>query len=141
MDKIIVVAGPTCVGKTEYAVKLAQILNGEIVSCDSMQIYKYMDIGSAKPSKEELKSAKHHYYWRTDFSCSRPSAFGFENVENSGTRNESYFHARVVYGLSCRSASDCRPDEPGFRNNRFGAERSEERRVGKECRSRWSPYH
>ncbi len=60
MDKIIVVAGPTCVGKTEYAVKLAQILNGEIVSCDSMQIYKYMDIGSAKPSKEELKSAKHH---------------------------------------------------------------------------------
>lgn len=60
MDKIIVVAGPTCVGKTEYAVKLAQILNGEIVSCDSMQIYKYMDIGSAKPSKEELKLAKHH---------------------------------------------------------------------------------
>lgn len=60
MKKILVVAGPTAVGKTEYALKLAQRLDGEIVSCDSMQLYKYMDIGSAKPTKEERALVKHY---------------------------------------------------------------------------------
>ncbi len=60
MKKILVVAGPTAVGKTEYAIKLAQKFNGEIVSCDSMQLYKFMDIGSAKPTKKEQLLAKHH---------------------------------------------------------------------------------
>lgn len=60
MRKIIVVAGPTAVGKTEYAIKIAQEFNGEIVSCDSMQLYKYMDIGSAKPTKEEQDQVKHY---------------------------------------------------------------------------------
>lgn len=59
-DKIIVVAGPTAVGKTEYAIKIANEMDGEIVSCDSMQLYKYMDIGSAKPTKEERAQAVHH---------------------------------------------------------------------------------
>ena len=59
MNKVIFVAGPTAAGKTEYAIKLANDLNGEIVSADSMQIYKYMDIGSAKPTKEEQAMAKH----------------------------------------------------------------------------------
>ena len=60
MRKIIVVAGPTAVGKTEYAIKIAEQFNGEIVSCDSMQLYKYMDIGSAKPTPEEQARAKHY---------------------------------------------------------------------------------
>lgn len=60
MYKVLFIAGPTAVGKTEYAIKLAQELNGEIVSADSMQIYKYMDIGSAKPTKEEQALAKHY---------------------------------------------------------------------------------
>ncbi len=60
MKKILVVAGPTAVGKTEYAIKLAQKFNGEIVSCDSMQLYKFMDIGSAKPTKKEQLLARHH---------------------------------------------------------------------------------
>ena len=59
MTKVLFVAGPTAAGKTEYAIKLANDLNGEIVSSDSMQIYKYMDIGSAKPTKEEQAMAKH----------------------------------------------------------------------------------
>ena len=59
MTKVLFVAGPTAAGKTEYAIKLANDLNGEIVSADSMQIYKYMDIGSAKPTKEEQTMAKH----------------------------------------------------------------------------------
>ena len=59
-DKILVVAGPTAVGKTEYAIDLALEFDGEIVSCDSMQLYKYMDIGSAKPTPEERAKVPHH---------------------------------------------------------------------------------
>ncbi len=57
---VIIVAGPTAVGKTKYAIEIAKAFQGEIISADSMQIYKYMDIGSAKPSKEELAQAKHY---------------------------------------------------------------------------------
>lgn len=57
---VIFVAGPTAVGKTKYAIEIAKAFQGEIISADSMQIYKYMDIGSAKPSKEELAEAKHY---------------------------------------------------------------------------------
>lgn len=60
MNKIIAVAGPTAVGKTAFAIKLAKAFDGEIVSCDSMQLYKFMDIGSAKPTKEEMEQAAHH---------------------------------------------------------------------------------
>lgn len=60
MKDIIVVAGPTAVGKTEYAIEIAKAVGGEIVSCDSMQLYKYMDIGSAKPTKEELAQVQHY---------------------------------------------------------------------------------
>ena len=62
MSKIplIVVAGPTASGKTGLAIDIANYVGGEIVSADSMQIYKYMDIGSAKPTKEEQSQAVHH---------------------------------------------------------------------------------
>ena len=58
--KIIIIVGPTAVGKTEYAIKAAQDFNGEIVSADSMQLYKFMDIGSAKPTPEEQAAARHY---------------------------------------------------------------------------------
>jgi len=58
--KVIIIAGPTAVGKTKYSIEIAKAFSGEIVSADSMQIYKYMDIGSAKPTKEELCQAKHY---------------------------------------------------------------------------------
>ena len=57
---IVVIAGPTAAGKTEIAIRVAQEISGDIVSCDSMQIYKYMDIGSAKPTPEERARAKHY---------------------------------------------------------------------------------
>ena len=59
-NTIIAVAGPTAVGKTKFAILLAQEFDGEVVSCDSMQLYKFMDIGSAKPTPEEMMLAKHH---------------------------------------------------------------------------------
>lgn len=62
MDKpnVIVICGPTASGKTALSIELAKQINGEIISADSMQIYKYMDIGSAKPTLEEMKGIKHY---------------------------------------------------------------------------------
>jgi tRNA dimethylallyltransferase len=75
MDKIICIAGPTASGKTSLAVELAKLYNGEVVSCDSMQIYKRMDIGTAKPTKDEMQGIPHHMLDiaepEEDFSVSR----------------------------------------------------------------------
>ena len=59
-QQVIVIAGPTASGKTKLAIELAKKINGEIVSCDSMQIYKEMDIGTAKPTKDEQTEVVHH---------------------------------------------------------------------------------
>lgn len=60
LPKILCVVGPTASGKTAYAIELARENNGEIVSCDSMQIYKYMNIGTAKATAEERAEVPHH---------------------------------------------------------------------------------
>lgn len=57
---LVVIVGPTAVGKTKLSIELAKVLNGEIVSADSMQIYRYMDIGTAKPTVEERQGIPHH---------------------------------------------------------------------------------
>ena len=59
-NRVIAVVGPTASGKTRLAVEIAKRYNGEIVSADSMQIYKYMDIGTAKPTDEEMQDIPHH---------------------------------------------------------------------------------
>lgn len=59
-NKILIIAGPTGVGKTNLSIQLAQKLNGEIISSDSMQIYKGMDIGTAKITEEEMQGIPHH---------------------------------------------------------------------------------
>ena len=60
MNNIICIAGPTASGKTALAVELAKELNGEVVSCDSMYVYKRMNIGTAKPTPEEMEGIVHH---------------------------------------------------------------------------------
>ncbi len=60
MKKVLAIVGPTASGKTRLSIELAKELNGEIISCDSMQICKKMDIGTAKPTKEEQAEAVHH---------------------------------------------------------------------------------
>ena len=60
MNKVIILLGPTGVGKTEVSILLAKALGTEIISADSMQIYRGMDIGTAKPSEEQRMSVKHH---------------------------------------------------------------------------------
>ena len=60
MTNIICVVGPTASGKTQLAVELAKALDGEVLSCDSMQLYRRMDIGTAKPTEEEKQGIVHH---------------------------------------------------------------------------------
>lgn len=57
---LIILTGPTAVGKTELSIRLARLVNGEIISADSMQVYKHMDIGSAKIRQEEMEGVPHH---------------------------------------------------------------------------------
>ena len=60
MNKLIVLTGPTAVGKTDLSIKLAKAVNGEIISADSIQVYKDMNIGSAKITEEEMQGVPHH---------------------------------------------------------------------------------
>lgn len=57
---LVILTGPTAVGKTELSIQLAKIINGSIISADSMQVYQYMDIGSAKVKKEEMMGVQHY---------------------------------------------------------------------------------
>lgn len=61
-NTVYIITGPTAVGKSKIAYSLAQKINGEIVNCDSIQLYNHMDIGSAKPSEAEMSTVKHHLY-------------------------------------------------------------------------------
>ena len=66
MIPVVIVAGPTASGKTALSIELAKRINGEIICGDSMQIYKYMDIGSAKPDEEEQGGVPHHLFGFVD---------------------------------------------------------------------------
>lgn len=61
MEEVIVIVGPTCSGKTKLSLFLAEQLGTEIISADSRQVFKYLDIGTAKPTKDELEKIKHHF--------------------------------------------------------------------------------
>ena len=59
-ERIIVIGGPTCVKKSDYAVDIALKYNGEVISADSVQLYRKLDIGSGKLTKEEMRGVPHH---------------------------------------------------------------------------------
>ena len=61
-SKIILIAGPTASGKSNFALKLAKKVNGEIINADSMQVYKQLEVLTARPNKKDLKKIKHHLY-------------------------------------------------------------------------------
>lgn len=93
MPRIIAIAGPTASGKTALSIQLAKEIDGEIVSCDSMQVYKDMDIGTAKPTLEEQAGIPHHMLsvaepWE-DFSVSRYCAMADPIVEDILRRGKS----------------------------------------------------
>ena len=93
MNPIICIAGPTASGKTALAVALAKELNGEVVSCDSMQVYRRMDIGTAKPTIAEMQGIVHHMIDvaepEEDFSVSRYCAMAAPIVEDIVARGKT----------------------------------------------------
>ena len=93
MNPVVCLAGPTASGKTALAVELARELNGEVVSCDSMQVYRRMDIGTAKPSPEEMGGIPHHMIDvaepEEDYSVSRYCAAAAPIVEDIVARGKT----------------------------------------------------
>ena len=93
MNSILCLAGPTASGKTALAVELAKELDGEVVSCDSMQVYRRMDIGTAKPSPEEMQGIPHHMIDVAepdeDFSVSRYCAMAAPIVDDIVARGKT----------------------------------------------------
>jgi len=93
MNNIICIAGPTASGKTALAVELAKSFNGEVVSCDSMQIYKRMDIGTAKPTPDEMQGIPHHMIDicepDEDFSVSKYSEMASPIVDDIISRGKT----------------------------------------------------
>ncbi len=85
-NKILVIVGPTAVGKTYVSIELAKKLNTEIISADSMQVYKYMDIGTAKVTEEEACGIKHHMldlvYPNEEFSVSEFQKIAEKHIDN-----------------------------------------------------------
>ena len=93
MTNIICIAGPTASGKTALAVELAKEFDGEVVSCDSMQVYRRMDIGTAKPTEEERQGIPHHMLDVAepdeDFSVSRYCAMAGPIVDDILARGKT----------------------------------------------------
>lgn len=85
MENVIVIVGPTASGKTKLSIALAKELGGEIISADSMQIYKYMDIGTAKPTNEEREGIKHYLMDEvlpsSDFSVAQFKTLAYKYIE------------------------------------------------------------
>ena len=67
-SKIILISGPTASGKSNFAIKIAKKINGEIINADSMQVYKQLKILTARPNKKEQKNIKHHLYGMIDIN-------------------------------------------------------------------------
>lgn len=95
---LIILTGPTAVGKTDLSIRLAKALNGEIISADSMQVYRYMDIGSAKITKEEMEGVPHHLIDvldpKEEFNVTRFQSMAKQAMEEIYSRN----HVPVVTG-------------------------------------------
>ncbi len=92
MNQLLAIVGPTGVGKSKLALQLAQAFDGEIVSADSRQVYRYMDIGTAKPSSEERALAPHHLIDilnpDQDFSLAQYQRLAFQAIEGIQQRGK-----------------------------------------------------
>ena len=92
MNRLIAIVGPTATGKSRLALRLAQDFDGEIVSADSRQVYRYMDIGTAKPSRQELSLVPHHLIDIVnpdqDFSLAQYQQLVYRAIDDIQQRNK-----------------------------------------------------
>ena len=140
MNNIICIAGPTASGKTALAVELAKELNGEVVSCDSMQIYKCMDIGTAKPTTEEMQGIPHHMIDVAepddDFSVSRYCQMASPIVDDIISRGKTAIIAggTGLYMDSLIKGNDFAPFPSTGQRERLEAQADE---MGMEFMTNW----
>lgn len=91
--KLIIILGPTAVGKTEFSLQLAEKLNTEILSCDSRQMFKEMKIGTAAPTEEELKRVPHHFIGNLSihdyYSCGKYEIDALEKCQELFQRHDT----------------------------------------------------
>ena len=111
-DKLLVsIVGPTAIGKTAVAILLAQKFNTEIISADSRQLYKEMNIGTAKPSKKELQTIQHHFInslsIQEDFNV-----FDFERQALEKIEREYLYSASQTYKTQADIAASLGTSQP-----------------------------
>ena len=137
MRKLIVIAGPTAIGKTAIAIELALRLGGEIISADSMQVYKHMDIGTAKPMREEMKGVSHYLIDELepdkDYSVAifvrRAKAY-LEDIYRRGKQpivvgGTGFYINALVYDNSFNSSADESDAEPAYREKLYKIAKSQ----------------
>jgi len=92
MARLVAIVGPTGVGKSRLAIRLAQTFDGEIVNADSRQVYRYMDVGTAKPSRQELSLIPHHTIDiidpDEDFSLAQYQQLAYKAIDDIQQRNK-----------------------------------------------------
>ena len=123
-QKLIIITGPTASGKTDAAIGTALAIGGEVVSCDSMQLYRFMDIGSAKPTPEELRLVPHHLIGVVDprepFSAAEYQKLADEAIRDIASRGRipvlaggtGLYVNSIVYDMDFSAP----PMEEGFRS-------------------------
>ena len=91
-SKIILISGPTASGKSNFAIKLAKKINGEIINADSMQVYKQLKVLTARPNKKDQKNIKHYLYGTIDlkksFSTGKWLKFSIKKIKEIRRRKK-----------------------------------------------------
>ena len=133
--RLVILLGPTGVGKTEAAIKLAGEYGGEIISADSMQVYRHMDIGTAKPTSEEQSFVKHHLIDLInpdeEFNAAMFGKRAREEIDKLSNEGKNIFVVGGT-GLYIKSLTGGLFDGPGADSNLRDSYREDMRKYGRE---------
>ena len=133
--RLVILLGPTGVGKTEAAIKLAGEYGGEIISADSMQVYRHMDIGTAKPTSEEQSLVKHHLIDLInpdeEFNAAMFGKRAREEIDKLSNEGKNIFVVGGT-GLYIKSLTGGLFDGPGADSNLRDSYREDMRKYGRE---------